>query len=231
MTGSAAPVGSKDADTGIAYLLDRSTDGRELKGMVSDFQIYNRYLTQAEADSIYQRSALRAKRLAHRTEHPVTLADQTSGFVGPWEVGSGTWAYDDDGSRRRLVNVTDGWATVPADQAFGVAVFGSTEAFGVFRITNGASANVVFNTAGGYFDIGVEYEVFIARRVEDSRWAGYIRGGAYTSWTLVSTGTDATHTTSRFIVADLDADDTLSDVIFFPYGSGLTPNDIPALAD
>jgi len=98
----------------------------------------------------------------------------------------------------------------------------SDETIRVWRVTAGGLASVCAS-AVGYLAADVEYEVFVSRSCEDATFSVYVRGGAYTSWALACSGTNSTHVSSQFVVAELDAGDTLSDVIFFPMGGTIDP--------
>lgn len=100
------------------------------------------------------------------------------------------------------------------------------------RYDAGVSTNVAA-TATGVFVVGTEYEFFITRQsVADAAghaagyWSVWIRGGAYTTWTSLLTGTDDTHTTSNCLVGYLDAGGTISDYRQYGDGAGLLPTDI-----
>ena len=77
------------------------------------------------------------------------------------------------------------------------------------RTDNGASVATPMITAAGYTVAGTAYTYCIDRRPSDGRFTMWIKGGIYTSWTLVSTagggsgsnpsGTDATWSTSAWI--------------------------------
>jgi hypothetical protein len=94
------------------------------------------------------------------------------------------------------------------------------------RVLNGVATSNVILTAAGFVAVNTEYEMFIARRSRDNRFQLWIRGGAFTSWTSVGTGTDSTYTSSSFITTDIDAGDTVTDFIVFPLGAGLLPTDV-----
>jgi len=79
------------------------------------------------------------------------------------------------------------------------------------RITGGAVANTVLTSVAGYLAPDTEYEVMVTRTY-DGYFVLWLRGDAYADWTLVGSGTDNTHTTSNFMVADLDVGDELSEV-------------------
>jgi hypothetical protein len=80
----------------------------------------------------------------------------------------------------------------------------SAEAVQLNRITNGAPAGTVINSGNDYVAINTWYEFFLTRRY-DGYFELYIKGGAFTAWTLVGSGTDLTHTVANYVVWDLDA--------------------------
>ncbi len=91
----------------------------------------------------------------------------------------------------------------------------SLERIGIRRITNGSATNIMY-TNSGYYDPNTDYQFAFSRS-----YAGvftlYIKGGAFTEWTLVDvtggTGTnpdtDTTHTTSQYMSMDMDGTDKL----------------------
>jgi hypothetical protein len=100
----------------------------------------------------------------------------------------------------------------------------------LYVITAGAFALFAF-TAAGYIVGDTKYEFLLTRN-----YVGYftlwVRGGVYTTWTTATTGTDNTHTTSRFVCPNFDPTDELSDVVFYPLGDTLDPRtEVPGLED
>jgi len=100
----------------------------------------------------------------------------------------------------------------------------------LYRVTAGVAPVAPIVGGAGYIANDIEYEIFITRRY-DGLFTLYIRGGVYTTWTTVGSGPDAIHTTSNFVVADIDAGDTLSELMYIPMGGTLLPTDVPGLED
>ena len=80
------------------------------------------------------------------------------------------------------------------------------------KTTNGSSANLSVASAS-YFDTDTDYKYAITRSV-DGEFTLYIKGGAFTSWTLVDSSvagsnpaTDTTTTSSKYFNVDADAGD------------------------
>jgi hypothetical protein len=253
-----ASSGSKSDDTGEFTLLNNPNNIREWDGAIDDFQIVERYLTDAEAQGLYFRSALRCERIAHRTEHPISGGNVTSGFIGPWEWVAGTFQWVDDGTKRALLGIASSTALHPSKQAYGgwycrmekpntgrtrfafmlssrALLDGASqngyeleidtdESIRLRTIRNGGIVANVIITAAGYVDADTEYELYVARRTRDSLFSAYIRGGGFTTWTLIGTGIDTEHTVSTHIaMSSVTSNSRLSDVIFFPYGGGIDP--------
>lgn len=257
VTEVSAPVGAPATDVGSDIVIGYSTvvAGREFDGWIDDVRIYDSILTPAQIRDIYIEGATKPRIFSPRYEHPVSLADE-SAHAGPWQIGSGTFQWTDDGDRRWLDCISSGWAAAASAQAFGGwyfrgekasssyvlglhtrrAVYTSATNDGYilsltslnrlqfFEVTNG-TPTVLISTATNYVSNSIEYEFFLARRPIDSQFSLYIRGGVYTSWTLVASVVDATNTTFDYFVADLDAGDMLADVIFFPFGGTIDPTE------
>jgi hypothetical protein len=83
-----------------------------------------------------------------------------------------------------------------------------TDELALVRITNGSAVAFV----GGSAVSGVPYDPrydFTITRSGAGAWVVYIKGGTYTDWTSIITGTDATHTTSVYINGSYNAGDRL----------------------
>lgn len=254
-TETSTPSGDPVSDAaGDLYVGNQGAGNSTFDGLIDDVRIYNTCLSASELKDIYLETALRNRRLAHTTEYPTSLSSVTSEFVGPWEIGSGTWQWQDDGTKRKLVCVAAGHAWSPSSQVFGGwyyklkkadgsisgisllldkpealssengyrVTISSTELLRFYRIDAGVAVSL-FNTTIGYVSPDTEYEFYLTRRVIDSLFSLYIRGGTYADWTLVGSVVDATYTTSNFILTDVDSDDEVSDVIFFPFGDTIDP--------
>ena len=89
------------------------------------------------------------------------------------------------------------------------------------RTTGGGSA-VVTVSPNAYTTTNVQYWLWLTRRF-DGTFTTWIRGGAYTDWTLVSViggsganpGTDATYTTSKFILMQAGVSDSGLGVVHY----------------
>lgn len=247
---------------------------RELDAVASDGvalslgRFYAGRVDSARARTLYVEAA-RAGGVLDNAEHipPVTLANKTAGALGPWDIGSGTWSMVDDGAKRVLTNVSNGWAirhcfsgcsafgawywreikgsgssipfVMPVASARdtwsggnqdGYTMFlSSAESVVLYRVDAGALTSL-FSTGTAYVTPGVEYEYFLTRRY-DGLFVLYIRGGMYTTWTTVGSGTDTTYTTSHFWVAAFRTSDALSSLSHYPMGGTLLPGDVPGLED
>ncbi|NIO75605.1 MAG: hypothetical protein GTN69_06925 [Armatimonadetes bacterium] len=75
------------------------------------------------------------------------------------------------------------------------------------RRTNAGSATTIASTANGFVEVGVRYKIRITSSLTDWRW--WIKGGAYTSWTELTSGSDGTYTESMLAAYDFDAGDRI----------------------
>lgn len=88
--------------------------------------------------------------------------------------------------------------------------------------SSGGSATTLFNTVASYLAINTWYRFRITRTLSGVI-SIYVKGGAFTSFTLISTAggsgtsptTDNTYTTSNFFVIDNDTGDQISDIRFY----------------
>lgn len=81
-----------------------------------------------------------------------------------------------------------------------------SSAEGLFlRRTNAGSATVIANTANGFVALNTRYKTRVTNSNGDWRW--WIKGGAYTDWTELPTGSDGTRTISALACYDFDAGD------------------------
>lgn len=92
----------------------------------------------------------------------------------------------------------------------------NTDKFVLDRWTNGAGALDLLYTASGYTTDGVAYQYAINRRPSDGRFTAWIKGGAYTNWTLIDatggggsnpTAAESTYTANGWAVITLAAGD------------------------
>jgi hypothetical protein len=258
---STASSGTRISDVGPFYLFDRSLFNREMDGVIADFQWYSRYLTDAETESLYLRAALRSLDRGYSHIYPDSLVNKTAGEVGPYSILSGTHSWGDnvltcvsaggvimpskqaygawyfkfnkfaDGDTIIIAFIASEEQLPSGGMQDGYELrITNGEAVNAYRITNGSTVVTIFNTANSYISINTDYEIFLSRS-GSGLLTGYIRGGAYTSWTTVGSGTDTQWNTATRFSCDIDASDKLWDLLFFPYGGGLTPNDVPWLAD
>ena len=103
-------------------LLNTSAVDADFDGGIADFKFYDSLLLDAEARQLYLNHALRSRVLANRTDYPVSPAAVAAGVsAGPWRGLSGTFKWDDDGTRRRLLGVTAGYfaSREASSQAYG----------------------------------------------------------------------------------------------------------------
>jgi hypothetical protein len=87
------------------------------------------------------------------------------------------------------------------------------------RILNGSASGIVTNTAYNYIANNTWYRLRITRS-NTGVFTTYIRGGAFTSWTLVSVaggsganpGTDNNYTVGGYLILDADAGDRVANI-------------------
>lgn len=99
-----------------------AVSARAFDGELEIFRMDSGLLTDAQVRQIYLDHALECNVLAHRTDHPVSVAAVAAGGnCGPVRVLSGTMKWDDDGTRRRLLGVTAGYfaSREASPQAYG----------------------------------------------------------------------------------------------------------------
>ena len=132
----------------------------------------------------------------------------------------GTWEWDlYKGANGNYSNIMFMADTIGAFNATGqdgyLMQFDINEAFPFFRIVNGGFT-LLANSGNSYIDNNTWYKIRFTRRY-DGQFTIYIKGGAFTAWTLVvvSSGTnpvtDNTIINSKYIVVDLDAGDMITD--------------------
>jgi len=209
-------------------------DDFPFQGLVADARFYGSELTAAQIYAIYLEGAKARLEEQHRFTFPETPASRTPGDpCGAYRVGSGTFDFVDDGSARGYVCSVAGHVVKENHEAFGswytkitpadgkntyiapvVAVSG---AFGTF------TGNYLVATSGGVADLvlmsttpatiidpgitlveGTEYQVFLTRTTAQG-WELWIKGGAWTDWTSLGTGTNTTFMTSAFAELDMDS--------------------------
>ena len=152
---------------------------------------------------------------------------QASGFVytsarlmyqTPTDAAYGTWEFS---------LIKGGSGTVPlfgfacqeaaavtdASQNGYVLHIDASESVRLRTITNGALGDIFF-TSAGYVDVGAEYRFRITRNAAGV-FTGYIKGGAFSTWTLIDTSggagtnpsTNTKYTTADYAVWDMDTSD------------------------
>jgi len=91
-------------------LLNTAAVDADFDGAIRDFKFYDSVLGYPETHANYVQFALSdVRRLANRTDYPVSVADVAAGYdAGPYKVLGGTHRWNDDGARRRLLGVTQG---------------------------------------------------------------------------------------------------------------------------
>jgi len=260
LTGTAS-AGGVVSDTGAAYILDNPAGVREVDGTVCDFIITPRFVTQAEADSIYLRSALRSVDRGYQHIYPETLkaagVGVTAGEVGPFtDIISGSHRWNSD---NELECISSGAVVMSSGQAYGAWYFeiAQTLLFKLFLISstsdytstdgymlqlNGGDIRLRRADAGvltsidyvlGYLTLGVPYKLLLVRN-PSSLFTLYIKGGTFTAWTKTPIEvTDPTYTNSDFIVSDLDYVGISDKLSHLQFLPYFYghPNDIPWLAD
>lgn len=157
----------------------------------------------------------------------ITSRESVSQVYGAW-YGRGLKAGDAESLYFPLISNMNASPFTTGFNGY-VLVVTNGEAVALWKFTNGVPASVA-TTAAAAVAIGTEYEFMVTRRARDGYWAVWCRGGAYTTWTSLLTGTDNTHTTSVCLVSYVDAGGRLADVRLFPNGGTLLPTEVPDLA-
>ncbi len=109
----------------------------------------------------------------------------------------------------------------------------NTNAIFVFRITSGVFASIGVSTGDDVVDSEVTYEVGVAMAPLPSglNVELWIRGGAYTTWTLLDTAVDATpQLVYGYSTIHRTASDRAGNFLYFPY-LYTGPGSVPYLAD
>lgn len=111
-----------------------------------------------------------------------------------------------------------------------VLTLGADESVVLNRIAAGTPAAVVSSAAAAIV-VGTEYEFFVTHRARDGLWTVWIRGGAYTTWTSLGTpAVNTAHSSSTFLIAQMDNGGYVADFTMIPNGHSLLPTEIPWLA-
>lgn len=146
----------------------------------------------------------------------------TSVLVTPANKVFGTWVFtvNKAASAYRvafsfIASQPVGWVT-PPQNAYQMRIEPTGDVI-LNRTDNGVSVSNLFLTALGYTAAGTAYTYCINRRASDGCFTAWIKGGAYTNWTLISaavggsnpTAPDATHTTSAWVSVFLGVGDRI----------------------
>jgi hypothetical protein len=95
----------------------------DFDGCLEDFKFYASILADDASRALYVNKALAdARRLANRTDYPVSVAAVTAaGKAGPWNWISGSLQWSTATAQRRLLaaNTAQAWAVSPISQAYG----------------------------------------------------------------------------------------------------------------
>jgi len=103
----------------------------------------------------------------------------------------------------------------------------------LFRM-NGGSKTFLTSTGSGWYTTNEVYELFITRRITDGQITVYSRDTNHPNWTQAMQTTDNTYQSSKYIqVYHENSAQAIKayNVIFWPYGDTLLPNDIDFLKD
>lgn len=258
---SVASSGSKLSDVGTARILDHGGGGREFNGAIDDFQIYDRCLTDEEIQSLYIKIASRCLDSGYLKRYPDSLGNISSGMIHRYSIDTGIWSVENnvitnhgsggahypsghvygalyfkiykDLRTTFFLNMTH--ALLPklysASGQYGYLFdITNTNSLAIYRITNGVIANFGIVTSADAINAGINYEFFVLR-TPDERWDVWVRGGAYTSWTLLDSATDPSpNIYTGYRTLYMYPDNSYSKELFFPYFYEGTPDDIPLLA-
>jgi len=140
----------------------------------------------------------------------------TAGLLYTESGMAGTWEWDifhhasSSGTVIFMASVA-GQETAGAQYGYSINL-GTTEAFSLRELVNGAVGLRCY-TSNGYISENTWYS-FRVTRSPAGQFTMYIKGGAFTSWTLINPDlfgpnpyTDISTTTSKYFVLDLDAGD------------------------
>jgi hypothetical protein len=138
---------------------------------------------------------------------PTSLFEAT-----PTECAFGThefWAYKgaDANNWQFMPIASDNTAVAGAAQdGYNITITGG-ESLRLQRIDNGAVGATLINSGAAYVANNTWYRIRLTHRY-DGVFVLYIRGGAFTDWTVVGTSAaDLTYTVGNYAVLDLDAGD------------------------
>lgn len=129
----------------------------------------------------------------------------------PTGAAFGTWKFSGykgaDGNNWQFMPIASDMAAVggATQDGYNITITGG-ESLRLQRIDNGAVGATLINSGVAYVANNTWYDFVLTRRY-DGYFELYIKGGTFTEWILVGTGTDINHTISNYIVWDLDAGD------------------------
>jgi hypothetical protein len=260
-TVGSASSGTRDNDAGVFTMLDQRNYLRELDGVIADFQWYARYLTDVEVETDHLRGALRVLDRGYSHVYADSLGAKTAGNVGPFSIISGTHKWEDnilscsatsqahtqngdafgaqhfklykggDANTAEFAFIASDSSAILSTNQFGYSVLIASDESVILRRLDGSSATNLITTAASYAALNTWYE-FLPVRSPTGVFKLWIRGGAYSTWTLVGTSAaDTIYTKSNYSIVSLGSGDKFSSYMRFPNGGGLEPNDIPLLAD
>ena len=233
--------------------LARSTNVSFLNGLINSVKVFSKTLSDAEVLTDYQRGARLLRYRNTFLDAPVTLA-ASSRELSDFQISTGIWKISEDASNQKWLEcVTVGVAYIPSTQVFGTWQFdimkknegsspmvhfinflpnaagngyefsvSSSERLYIGRVTSGGSTPLLYS-AIAYIFVNIRYTIRITR-THTGVFTLYIRGGAYTDWTVVSTtsglGTnptaaDTTYTSSKYLAhaAVGAASDKISNIV------------------
>jgi hypothetical protein len=110
----------------------------------------------------------------------------------------------------------------------------ATESIQIYKITSGAASLVAGSTSNWLPTDGSEIKIFFVRRLIDGEFTLYTKEANHTTWTQALQGTDNTFTTTKYHQTYCNAGGPnleMYDIISWPYGDSLLPNDIKEIAD
>ena len=164
-------------------------------------------------------------------EQKVIECDTAGNLYTESELAYGTWEFSlrkGAGTNQPVLmimasNKSDTYLA-PSDNT-GYGMYMNTSGFArvlFVKNTGGAGTNLFYTDTGYVDDFGTWYTFRITRRY-DGQFYLYIKGGSFTSWTLIDVSggsgtnpvTDNTYTTSQYCVLDADAGDKIANFKFY----------------
>jgi hypothetical protein len=142
----------------------------------------------------------------------VTVLSNSLYCATPTEAAFGSWQcsliHQDTSQTLFMPIASDKAGRTGATQNGYQLGINSNENVTLARITNGAVASTFISSGNDFITPNVQYLFWIYRRY-DGLFKLYILGGVYTSWTLIGSATDLTHTISNYSVQEFDSGDIL----------------------